>query len=127
MRVLLDTRIAIWAVAADPRLPARATQLMLAADAVFVSAASVWEISIKHAISPARMSMSGSDALAEFQAAGFNLLPITAEHAAAVDGLPALHQDPFDRILIAQALTEPLKLITADSALEQYTELVLRV
>ncbi len=127
MRVLLDTHIAIWAVSADPRLPARATQLILAAEAVFVSAASVWEISIKHAISPTRMSMSGNDALAEFQAAGFNLLPISAEHAAAVDELPGLHQDPFDRILIAQALAEPLKLITTDSALEQYSELVLRV
>ena len=127
MRILLDTHIALWAVTAHSSLPARATELILNADAVYVSAASIWEISIKHAVSPLRMSMSGTDALKEFSAAGFSLLAISAVHAACVDTLKAHHRDPFDRILIAQALTEPLRLITHDAALVAYSDIVLLV
>lgn len=127
MRVLLDTHIALWAVVAHPKLPKSAKQIMLAADAVYVSAASVWEIAIKNSRSHVRMPITGSQALAEFRAAGFALLPISAEHAAAVDALPPLHRDPFDRILIAQALHEPLRLLTRDALLEKYSDVVLRV
>jgi PIN domain nuclease of toxin-antitoxin system len=127
VRLLLDTHIALWAVTAHPNLPARAAELMLAADAVFVSAASIWEISIKHALNPVQMSMSGSDALKEFSAAGFSILAITGAHAAAIDHLAAHHRDPFDRILIAQALTEPLRLLSHDSALQVYSDIVLWV
>lgn len=85
MRLLLDTHIALWAITAHPSMPARATKLMLEADAVFVSAASIWEISIKHALKPAQMSISGEQALDEFRAAGFSLLPI-AERVAQKGG-----------------------------------------
>ncbi len=125
MRLLLDTHIALWAVTAHPRMPARATELILAADAVFVSAASIWEISIKHALKPAHMSISGQEALQEFQAAGFSLLAISPAHAAAVDSLAAHHRDPFDRMLIAQALSEPLRLLTQDAGLQVYSDVVL--
>lgn len=127
MRLLLDTHIALWAITAHPSMPARATELMLAADAVFVSAASIWEISIKHALKPAQMSISGEQALDEFRAAGFSLLPISPAHAAAVDRLAPHHRDPFDRMLIAQAIHEPLRLLTCDHHLEAYSELVLPV
>ena len=127
MRLLLDTHIALWAVTAHPSLPARATELILNADAVYVSAASIWEISIKHAAAPLRMSMSGTDALKEFSAAGFSLLAISAAHAASVDTLKAHHRDAFDRILIAQALTEPLRLMTHNAALVAYSDIVLLV
>jgi PIN domain nuclease of toxin-antitoxin system len=127
MRILLDTHIAIWAVNGYKKMPARATELIMAADAVYVSAASIWEISIKHALAPKRLSMSGADALQEFSAAGFMVLPISAAHAAAVDALPAHHRDPFDRMLIAQALTEPLHLITRDKVLRTYSDIVLIV
>lgn len=125
MRLLLDTHIALWAVTAHPRISARAIELILAADAVFVSAASIWEISTKHALKPAQMPMSGQDALNEFAAAGFTLLPISPAHAAAVDGMAAHHRDPFDRMLIAQAVSEPLRLLTQDARLQAYSDLVL--
>jgi len=124
MRLLLDTHIALWAVTAHSSMPARAIELILAADAVFVSAASIWEISIKHALKPARMSISGQQALSEFQAAGFSLLAVSPAHAAAVDGLAAHHRDPFDRMLIAQAIHEPLRLLTCDRQIAAYSELV---
>lgn len=124
MRLLLDTHIALWTITAHPRMPARATDLILAADAVFVSAASIWEISIKHALQPERMSISGEQALVEFKSAGFSLLAISPAHAAAVDRLAAHHRDPFDRMLIAQAIHEPLRLLTGDHQLAAYSELV---
>ena len=127
MRLLLDTHIALWAITAHDNMPARATELILAADAVFVSAASIWEISIKHALKPSRMSITGEQALDEFQAAGFSLLAISPAHAAAVDQLAPHHRDPFDRMLITQAIHEPLRLLTSDHQLKAYSELVLTV
>jgi PIN domain nuclease of toxin-antitoxin system len=126
MRLLLDTHIALWAISANPRLGKRTAELIRSADGVYVSAASIWEIAIKHRISNVRMPISGSAAISEFRAAGFELLAISAEHAAAVDALPPLHHDPFDRILIAQALAEPLRLLTHDATLERYSDIVLR-
>jgi PIN domain nuclease of toxin-antitoxin system len=125
MRLLLDTHIALWAITAHPSMPVRATELILTADAVFVSAASIWEISIKHALKPDHISISGQQALSEFQSAGFSLLAISPAHAAAIDRLAAHHRDPFDRMLIAQAIHEPLRLLTCDHQLAAYSELVL--
>ena len=124
MRILLDTHIALWAVTAHPKMPARATELILAAESVYVSAASIWEISIKHNLKPKQIGMTGQDALSEFTSAGFTLLAISPEHAAAVGSLTAHHQDPFDRILIAQAIQEPMRLLTCDKQLATYSELV---
>lgn len=126
--LLLDTHIALWAVSGDARLSDRARDAMQRADALVVSVISIWEISIKHALRGSRrdeMVISGREAREQFQAAGFDILPVTAAHAAAVDDLPALHGDPFDRMLIAQALTEPLRLLTRDARLADYSELVM--
>ena len=123
MHLLLDTHIALWALADDARLPARGR--LLIADPnnrVSVSAASVWEISIKHSLARGDMPVSGAQALQWFRQAGFALLPITAEHAAAVEQLPRLHADPFDRLLVAQALTEPLHLLTHDANVARYSD-----
>jgi PIN domain nuclease of toxin-antitoxin system len=124
MRLLLDTHIALWALVGDPRLPERAAKLIANPNtAVFVSAASVWEISIKHALArglPTDMPISGPDALRYFQASGYELLSITADHAAAVQDLPPLHRDPFDRMLVAQAQSEELSLISCDPSLRDY-------
>lgn len=84
--------------------------MILSADEVFVSAASIWEISTKAALGKIEADV---DALvAEINAAGFRESPVTAAHAAAVRALPDIHRDPFDRIVVAQALTEPLRLMT---------------
>ena len=124
MRLLLDTHIALWSVTSNPKLSASARALILAAEEVVVSAASIWEISIKHALNSAQMPVSGADALKEFEAAKFSLLAISPEHAAAVDKLPLHHRDPFDRLLIAQAIHEPMRLLTRDQQLAAYSELV---
>ena len=124
MRILLDTHIALWAIVADPRLPDQARDLIAdPSNSVFVSAASVWEIAIKHALVRARpddMPVSGPNALSFFRQSGYELLPVTAEHAAAVSDLPPLHRDPFDRMIITQALLEPLRLITHDPIVKSY-------
>lgn len=128
MRLLLDTHIVLWAIADSPRLPPEARRLITdPANEIHVSAATVWEIAIKHGLRRADMPISGSEALGWFRRAGYRLLSVLPEHAAAIDGLPALHADPFDRILVAQARTEPMRLVTHDAALGAYGEAVLVV
>ena len=131
MRILLDTHIALWAIVDDPRLPAGASELIAdAGNLILVSAASVWEIAIKHALargSANDMPISGTRALEYFHAAGYEMLAITAAHAAAVDRLQARHSDPFDRLLVAQALHEPLHLLTHDAQLAQYSDTIILV
>jgi PIN domain nuclease of toxin-antitoxin system len=131
VRLLLDTHIALWAIVADARLPRLAADLIADPNhAIVVSAASVWEIAIKHELArglASDMPVSGPDALGYFRAAGYELLPVTADHAAAVAALPALHRDPFDRIIVAQALHEPLRLITHDPIVKSYSDVFLLV
>ncbi len=126
MRLLLDTHVALWAIVNDARLPKSAADLIAEpANSVAVSAATVWEIAIKHAANRGRatdMPVSGPQALAFFHAAGYELLAVSAEHAAAVQSLPDLHRDPFDRLLVAQALHEPLRLITHDATVKAYSD-----
>lgn len=128
MRLLLDTHVALWAILGDGRLPKSAKNLIEDLDNdVFVSAASVWEITIKHDLARGRpndMPISGHEALTYFRRAGYGLLAVNAEHAAAVADLPALHSDPFDRVLVAQARMEPLRLITSDTRLAGYGTIV---
>jgi PIN domain nuclease of toxin-antitoxin system len=131
VRLLLDTHVALWAIADDDRLSAKARRLIDDAENdVVISAATVWEISIKHALArggPNDMPISGEEALGYFKDAGFELLSISPTHAAAVEALPPLHADPFDRILVAQALTTPLRLLTHDQRIAGYSDLVIAV
>lgn len=127
MRVLLDTHIALWAVVGSRRLAPQAKEAILAADAVFVSVASVWEIAIKHGLARADMPVSSAQALQAFSDAGYELLNIRAEHALAVERLAAIHNDPFDRMLVAQALVEPLTLITRDALVASYSSAIMKV
>lgn len=130
MRLLLDTHLALWSVNDPDRLVPEERRLIEASERVIVSAASIWEIAIKHAKPKGRsddMPLSAHEALDDFVRAGFTILPITAAHAAAIDDLPPLHGDPFDRILVAQALTEPMRLLTRDARLKPYGAMVLVV
>ena len=125
MRLLLDTHIFLLAIAGSPLLKAGTRRLMTNADAVFVSAASVWEVAIK-----ARLGKIDADAdavAAAIHSSGFIELAVSAVHAAGVAQLALHHNDPFDRLLIAQARAEPLRLVTADAALLPYSDLVLLV
>lgn len=122
MNLLLDTHVALWAVGGSKRLPAAARALISdEANSVAVSVVTLWEIAITHARKGApEMPVSASEARIAFQKAGFGFLEVKASHATAIEGLPALHADPFDRMLIAQALTEPLRLVTSDKAMAAY-------
>lgn len=127
MNILLDTHVALWAITDSPRLRAPARDLIASSsNQVWISAATIWEISIKHTLARGDMPVSGSEALRYFNASGFRMLPVEAEHAVAVETLPAHHQDPFDRILVAQALTEPMRLITHDATVARYSDTVIR-
>ena len=123
MRLLLDTHVFLWAVAGSARLKPAHRRLSESADEVQVSAASIWEVAIK-----VRLGKVEADpqALVEaIGASGFLPLAVKPAHAAAVTSLPDHHKDPFDRLLVAQALTEPLRLLTADAALAAYSDLVM--
>ena len=121
MRVLLDTHLLLWALAQPSKLPAAARKQIDSAE-VFVSAASIWEVSIKSALG--KLKADPRTVLAAIEPSGFNLLAITGEHAAKVAELPRHHDDPFDRILVAQAAVEPMILLTNDQALRDYGPIV---
>jgi PIN domain nuclease of toxin-antitoxin system len=122
MRLLLDTHIFLWCVTGSPRLSAAARQRITAAEQVFVSAASIWEVAIKARLG--RIEADADELSRAIPGSGMTELPVCAAHAAAVQRLPLHHADPFDRLLVAQALTEPLRLLTADVALAAYGAVV---
>ena len=128
MNLLLDTHVALWAITDNPRLTKTARDMILSPKAtVWISAASIWEISIKHALWRGDMPVSGKDALRYFLESGYRCLSIEPEHAIAVEHLPAYHNDPFDRILVAQAVIEPLRLITHHAMLSQYSDTIITI
>ena len=127
MRILLDTHIALWAVTGHASLSKQTKDTILAADDVFVSVASTWEIAIKHALGKGDMPVSAEQALQAFRDAGYVMLDIKPEHTLKVEKLPPIHKDPFDRMLVAQAFCEPLILVTCDPQVAQYGPGVLKV
>ncbi len=127
MSLLLDTHIAIWAIDGDERLTGSANAAILKSDYVFVSSASIWEIAVKYALRSERrleMPYSGYDAIDRFEEAGFIVLPLEPQHVAAVGSLAHYHGDPFDRMIIAHALVEGLRLMTHDRTLSLYGDFV---
>ena len=122
MRVLLDTHLFLWTVLGSPKLKAPARKVIASASAVFVSSASIWEVSIKAGLG--KIDVAPGLLVDELEAGGFLELPVTARHAAQVAELPRHHGDPFDRLLIAQAQSEQLLLLTVDEALGGYGDSV---
>ena len=122
MRLLLDTHVFLWCVRDDRRLTKSIRALIAGANEVYVSGASIWEVAIKQRLG--KLEVDIDQLVLAISRSGFIELPVTARHAAAVSRLPDLHRDPFDRLLVAQALSEPLRFLTADSALQQYSNLV---
>ena len=118
MSLLLDTHIVLWWLADDPSLPDAARVAIASIDnQVFVSAATAWEIAIKQA---AGRLEAPDDLLDAMAASDFDSLPITAAHALAAGALPPHHPDPFDRMLIAQARSEGLTLVSVDARFPRY-------
>lgn len=123
MKVLLDTHVVLWWLAADPALPARARDVIADPDTVVVvSAATAWEIAIKRAMG--RLE-APDDLVGALRDNAFESLPITVEHGLAAGALPGHHADPFDRMLIAQAQVETLTLVTVDRRFSDYAVEVL--
>jgi PIN domain nuclease of toxin-antitoxin system len=121
MRILLDTHLLLWAMAASRKLPrAVKTQLLEPTNEVYYSAASLWEIAIKQSLRRKDFRIDLGALMAALPESGFLELPITATHAVGVAQLPPIHKDPFDRLLVAQSMAEPMMLLTNDTVLGDY-------
>ncbi len=121
MRVLLDTHAFLWFVADDSRLPARARRAVADASEAFLSLASCWEMAIKVSLGKLTVAAPLDRFLpANLAANGFQLLHVDLEHATRVATLPWHHRDPFDRLLVAQALHEDLVIVSADRVFRKY-------
>jgi PIN domain nuclease of toxin-antitoxin system len=125
VRLLLDTHILYWSFYERKRLSQAALDRIAEAEAIFVSSASIWEMSIK--VRLGKMKGDPFEVVRFTGAAGFDELPLWSRHALLVTKLPMHHTDPFDRLLVAQAISEPLHLLTVDSKLKPYSELVVLV
>ena len=122
MRLLLDTHIYLWIIKNDQKLSKTARAFILEADEIYISSVSLWEASIKSKLG--KLDVDIHDLTMAITESGFLELPLNIKHVNKAHQLPTLHKDPFDRILIAQAISEPLKFLTADEKLKEYSTLV---
>lgn len=127
-RLLLDTHLLLWAALFPERLPEKADRLIQdPANTLYFSTASIWEISIKLSRPRKDLAIDVQEWRAGMLANGYQELGITSLHAMDVRNLPDLHKDPFDRLLLAQAMREDLTLVTADALLTSYPGPILKV
>ena len=121
MKLLLDTHLLLWAAGEPDRLSANARTLIDAPEnELFFSAASLWEIVIKRGLGRGDFQVDARLLRRGLLDNGYSELPIGSEHAVAVDSLPSIHKDPFDRMLVAQAMVEGITLLTTDAFVAQY-------
>jgi PIN domain nuclease of toxin-antitoxin system len=121
MKLLLDTRVLLWAAGEPERLSAGARKLLDSPrNELLFSAASLWEIAIKSSLGREDFRVEPRLLRRGLLDNGYIELAITSQHAVNIDSLPLLHKDPFDRLLLAQALSEGITLLTADAQLAQY-------
>ena len=121
MKLLLDTHLLLWAAGNPDLLPAAARSLLDDPENELIfSSASLWEVAIKHRLGRADFRVDVRLLRRGLLDNGYGELPITSEHAVALDSLPSIHNDPFDRILIAQSMVEGITLVTADPLVAQY-------
>lgn len=128
MKLLLDTHVLLWAAGLPERLSEEARALIGdEANDLFFSAASLWEVAIKSGLGREDFSVDARLLRRGLLDNGYGELPVTSDHAVEVSGLPALHKDPFDRLLIAQAMVEGITLLTADDMVARYPAPVRRI
>jgi PIN domain nuclease of toxin-antitoxin system len=122
VRLLLDTHVAVWSTNTPDRIPTRARAAIEdRRNEVFVSAAAIWEVAIKYPLGRTDgPPMSAYQLIVEFERVDFRVLDINSAHAAFVERLPLHHGDPFDRLMLAQAMVENLQLVTFDRQLIRY-------
>ena len=128
MKYLLDTHIVIWAMVGSAKLSDKAYSILCApANVFYVSAASIWEVSIKHSVRPGDVPVTAEQMIRFCRNSGVVELPVSFEHSHVVGSLPMYHNDPFDRMLVAQAMAENLGLVSHDGRLPQYGDFVVPV
>lgn len=121
MKLLLDSHLLLWAAGTPERLPESARALFEdPGNELLFSAASLWEIAIKRGLGRSDFQVDARVLRRGLLDNGYSELPVTSEHAVAIDALPPLHRDPFDRILVAQAQVEGITLVTADETVAKY-------
>lgn len=122
MHLLLDTHVLLWCLQGSRRLSRQARTKILATPTVYISSASIWEIAIK--VSVGKLNLDWDELIVQISQIGLQELAISHQHAAKIRLLPYLHRDPFDRMLVAQAMCESMILLTADRLLASYSNLV---
>ncbi len=122
MRLLLDTNVLLWTLTGAPRIEPVRPLILSPETEIFVSTVSLWEIATKASIG--KLAADVAEIRVAIAASGFQELPVLGEHTETLASLPLLHRDPFDRMIVAQAITEPMRLLTGDSQLAAYSELV---
>jgi PIN domain nuclease of toxin-antitoxin system len=122
LKLLLDTNIVLWTAVTSKRLSREAKRIIERAESVHVSSVSIWEIGTKVALG--KLEIDVDDLLGSLSDRNFEQLPVTWEHARVFSWLPLHHRDPFDRMLVAQAMSEPLILLTHDETLSAYGDIV---
>ena len=128
MNILLDTHVLIWMLQDSPALSEDAREILASYETkMYFSSVSVAEISIKHSVHPEGMVLSGIETSDVLPKLGCGALDFTPKHAAMLDSLPLLHRDPFDRMLIAQAKAEGMKIMSHDLQFPQYGDFVIAV
>jgi PIN domain nuclease of toxin-antitoxin system len=128
VNLLLDTHLFLWAASEPKKLSAKARTLLLdPGNQLFFSAASFWEINIKRGLERADFNVDARRLWRMLEASGYRELAVTTEHTIALNDLPQLHKDPFDRLLVAQAQVEGWLLLTADKIVAKYGESVRKV
>lgn len=128
MKLLLDTQLLLWAAGQPESLSRSALDLLEDEDnELLFSAASLWEIAVKKSLGRDDFQVEPRVLRRSLLDNGYSELPITSDHAVNIDALPALHKDPFDRLLLAQALSEGITLLTADDQLARYSGPVRKV
>jgi PIN domain nuclease of toxin-antitoxin system len=121
MKFLLDTHLLLWAAGSPRRLSTQARKLLVDTDhQLFFSAASIWEITIKRGLGRADFQVEPALLRRGLLDNDYQELPIRSEHALAIEALPPIHKDPFDRMLVSQARTEGFTLLTSDPIVAQY-------
>lgn len=121
MKLLLDTHILLWAAGFPERLPSAAREFLTNVEnELLFSAASLWEIAIKNALGREDFRVDPRLLRQNLLANGYSELPVTGQHVIGVDSLPSLHKDPFDRLLLAQAVCEGITFVTSDTQLARY-------
>ena len=126
MRILFDTHVLIWFLSDSPQLPKSVrTTLLDPSSELFFSPVSILEIAIKHSLKPILMPCSPEEVKSDVVASGICELPFVSDHAQKIGELPWLHRDPFDRMLVAQAMAEGVKLLSHDEQVARYGDCVM--